>query len=363
MFVDRAIITIKAGDGGNGCCSFRREAYIPKGGPNGGDGGDGGNVVFVADPGERNLLDFLYTSRYSAEPGGFGKGKDMHGRNGRDCRIRVPLGTIVRIRSTGDLLADIHDVGQEVVVAKGGKGGRGNARFATSVNRAPREHEPGEKIEPLEVTLELKMVADIGLVGYPNAGKSTLISDISNAKPKTAPYPFTTLSPVVGVTEYEDYKKLLIADIPGLVDGAHANVGLGHAFLRHIERTTMLVYVLDMAGTDGRNPVDDLHALERELELYSEGLSDRAKLIVANKMDAPESPANLELLVKDVNKRLPIFPMSAAFDEDFAELKNILRDFLEKCPPPPDPTQTILAQQEEFEVLSADEVEEDEEDF
>lgn len=335
MFIDKAVITIKAGNGGNGCCSFRREAYIPKGGPNGGDGAPGGDVIFVGDPGQLTLLDFLYNTRFAAQDGGHGKGKDMHGRRGKDLRIRVPVGTIVRLAESGDLLADIDEPGKEVVVAKGGAGGRGNARFATSVNQAPREHEPGQKVEPVDVELELKIVADIGLVGYPNAGKSTLLSDLTNANPKIGPYPFTTLHPVVGIMEYEDFKKLTIADIPGLVDGAHRNVGLGHEFLRHIERTRMLVYVLDMGGTDGRNPVDDLHALQRELDLYSEGLSGRAKLIIANKMDMEESEKNLEDLLKALNKTIPVFPMSAVLDPDFNEIKDVMRDLLSKCPDTP----------------------------
>ena len=335
MFIDKAVSTVKAGNGGNGCCSFRREAYIPKGGPNGGDGAPGGDVIFVGDPGQLTLLDFIYNTRFAAQDGGHGKGKDMHGRRGKDLRIKVPVGTVVRLAATGDLLADIDEPGKEVVVAKGGAGGRGNARFATSVNQAPREHEPGQKVDPIDVELELKMVADIGLVGYPNAGKSTLLSDVTNANPKIGPFPFTTLHPVVGIMEYEDFGKITVADIPGLVDGAHRNVGLGHEFLRHIERTRMLVYVLDMGGTDGRNPVDDLHALQKELELYSEGLSKRAKLIIANKMDMEESEKNLEELLKDLKKTLPVFPMSAVLDPDFHELKDVLRDLLSQCPETP----------------------------
>ena len=203
------------------------------------------------------------------------------------------------------------------------------------MNQAPREHEPGQKVDPIDVELELKMVADIGLVGYPNAGKSTLLSDVTNANPKIGPFPFTTLHPVVGIMEYEDFGKITVADIPGLVDGAHRNVGLGHEFLRHIERTRMLVYVLDMGGTDGRNPVDDLHALQKELELYSEGLSKRAKLIIANKMDMEESEKNLDELLKDLKKTLPVFPMSAVLDPDFHELKDVLRDLLSQCPETP----------------------------
>ncbi len=328
MFVDKAQITIKAGDGGNGCCSFRREAFVPKGGPDGGDGANGGNVVFMAAPGEQSLMDFVYTRHFVAKNGGNGKGKDMHGRNGKDIVIKVPPGTIIRNSETGEVLVDIDTPNKEVVVLRGGKGGRGNARFATSVNRAPREHEPGEKTEQMLVDLELKLIADIGLVGFPNAGKSTLLSAISNANPKIAAYPFTTRHPVIGVVEFPDFSTFLMADIPGLLDGAHRNIGLGHEFLRHIERTKALLYVLDMAGVDGRNPVDDLKVLRNELELYMKGLSQRAVIVIANKMDLPESADNLKALKKKAPKHLKIIPLSAATDESFDGLKETIRTLL-----------------------------------
>lgn len=331
MFVDRADITIKAGDGGDGCCSFRREAFVPKGGPNGGDGAPGGDIIFIGDPGEQSLLNFIYNRRFQAQDGGDGKGKDMHGRSGKPLYIKVPPGTLVYNRETNDLLADIDEPYKEVVVAVGGRGGRGNARFASSVNRAPREHEPGEKTEPVEIRLELKMIADIGLVGYPNAGKSTFLSAVSNARPKVAPYPFTTLHPVIGVMEYPDFAKITVADIPGLIDGAHLNAGLGHYFLRHIERTKMLVYVLDMAGVDGRNPLDDLKVLQKELEEYMKGLSRRALVILANKMDLPEAAGNLEeLQLDEAAEGLEIIPLSAASDPDFSAVKERLRFLLEE---------------------------------
>ncbi len=330
MFVDKARITIKAGDGGNGCCSFRREAFLPKGGPDGGDGAHGGNVVFMAAPGEQSLMDFVYTRHFAAKNGGNGKGKDMHGRNGKDVVIKVPPGTIIRNSETGEVLADIDTPDKEVIVLRGGKGGRGNARFATSVNRAPREHEPGEKTEPMQVDLELKLIADVGLVGFPNAGKSTLLSAISNAHPKIASYPFTTLHPVIGVVEFPDFSSFRMADIPGLLDGAHRNVGLGHEFLRHIERTQALLYVLDMAGVDGRNPVEDLKVLRNELELYMKGLSKRAVIVVANKMDLPESADNLKALKKKAPKHLKIIPLSAATDTSFDELKETIRAVLSR---------------------------------
>ena len=323
MFIDKAQITIKAGNGGNGCCSFRREAFIPKGGPDGGDGGNGGNVVFAAAPGEQSLQDFIFNHRFAAQNGQPGKGKDMHGRNGADVVIKVPPGTLIRNAETGELIADIDAPDKRVTVLYGGKGGRGNRKFATSVNRAPREHEPGEKTEPVEVELELKMLADIGLVGFPNAGKSTLLSCISNANPKIAPYPFTTRHPVIGLVKMPDFSTYLVADVPGLLDGASENVGLGHEFLRHIERTKMLLYVLDMAGVDGRNPADDLKVLKHELEMYQKGLSKRAVCIIANKMDLPESAENLKELKKKV-RGLKIIPVSAATDGSFDDLTKYL---------------------------------------
>ncbi len=254
----------------------------------------------------------------------------MHGRNGKDVVIKVPPGTIIRNSETGEVLADIDAPNKEVIVLRGGKGGRGNARFATSVNRAPREHEPGEKTEPMQVDLELKLIADVGLVGFPNAGKSTLLSAISNAHPKIASYPFTTLHPVIGVVEFPDFSSFRMADIPGLLDGAHRNVGLGHEFLRHIERTQALLYVLDMAGVDGRNPVEDLKVLRNELELYMKGLSKRAVIVVANKMDLPESADNLKALKKKAPKHLKIIPLSAATDTSFDELKETIRAVLSR---------------------------------
>lgn len=331
MFVDRAEITVKAGNGGDGCCSFRREAFIPKGGPNGGDGAPGGNVILIADPGEQSLANFIFNRRFVAEDGGDGRGKDMHGRKGRDKIIKVPVGTIVRDQETGDVLADIDHEGMEVVIAVGGRGGCGNARFATSTNRAPREHEPGEKTKDIALDLELKLVAEIGLVGFPNAGKSTILSAISNAKPKIAPYPFTTLHPVVGMMEFPDFKKITVCDVPGLLDGAHRNVGLGHYFLRHIERTKLLIYVIDMAGVDGRKPWEDFQVLRKELEAYMDGLSDRVMLIAANKMDLPESQANLDEFILQADTDLEIFPLSAANDGTIPEFQEKLRRLHEKA--------------------------------
>ncbi|MBE6391840.1 MAG: GTPase ObgE [Lentisphaerae bacterium] len=310
MFVDKTRINVRAGDGGSGSCSFRREKYIPKGGPDGGDGGAGGNVILEASTSESSLVSLVYKRSYRAKNGTNGAGKGLYGRKGDDIILKVPVGTVVRDIDSGELIADLDANGSQAVVARGGRGGRGNIHFATSTNRAPRKFETGREGEERHLELELKMIADAGLVGYPNAGKSTLISNLSDARPKVAPYPFTTLHPVVGVVEYPDYQRLTLADIPGLIDGAHRNVGLGHAFLRHIERTSVLLYVLDMGGVDGRTPWDDLASLEQELELYLEGLSKRPSLIVANKMDLPDAEANLAELQKrlagDPRKIIPV---------------------------------------------------------
>ena len=329
MFVDRAEITVKAGNGGNGCCSFRREAFVPKGGPNGGDGGDGGDVIFVASTGELTLSDFVFNRHFSAENGGDGRSKDMHGRRGQNLVIKVPLGTIIRNKETGDILADIDEAGAEVVIAKGGHGGRGNARFATPSNRAPREHEPGEVTEPLELGLELKLIADVALVGYPNAGKSTLLSRISNAHPKVAAYPFTTLHPVIGVMEYPDFRKVTVADIPGLIDGAHLNKGLGHYFLRHIERTKLLIYLVDLGGVDGRDPNDDIRILKNELEAYMEGLSSRAKIVLANKTDLVEDQDVIDDFILNAEDGLEVIPISAKNDDSFEQVKQRIRELLD----------------------------------
>ncbi len=312
MFVDKATITVKAGDGGHGCCSFRREKFVPRGGPDGGDGGGGGHVILRATTSQQSLQDLMYNRHYAAPNGPNGKGKDMHGRKAADVELTVPVGTLVYDRTTQELLADLSEDNMSFIVARGGKGGRGNARFLSNFNRAPKNSEPGEPGEEKEIFLELKTIADAGLVGYPNAGKSTLLRAISSARPKVAAYPFTTLHPNVGVVEYPDFTRLTVADIPGLIDGAHANVGLGHAFLKHIERTHLLIFVLDMAGTDGRLPWDDLRHLREELELYMKGLSGRPAIILANKMDVPEAAENLELLRDELSSEVTeIIPISA----------------------------------------------------
>jgi len=286
-FIDRARISARAGRGGNGCVSFRREKYVPRGGPDGGRGGAGGDVILEASRQVGDLVAFQYRPQLKAADGGHGRGKQMTGADGEDLVRPVPLGTVVRRAGSGEELADLVEENQRVVLARGGRGGRGNASYATSTNRAPRISEPGEEGEEGDFELELKILAEVGLVGYPNAGKSTLITGISRARPRIAPYPFTTLSPHPGMVEDpEGFRDpISVADIPGLVEDAHRGVGLGHRFLRHIERSRVLLYVIDMAGTDGRDPFEDYNSLRRELELHRENLSGRPFLVAANKMD------------------------------------------------------------------------------
>ena len=326
MFVDKTEITVKSGDGGNGCCSFRREKFIPKGGPDGGDGGNGGDVVIECTTSEQNLNSLVYRRRYCAPNGPGGQGADKHGKNADAITIKVPVGTVIRDLATEEILADLATPGDKVIVAKGGRGGRGNARFASSTNRAPRKRELGFPGEEKQLELELKLIADAGLVGYPNAGKSTLLTRISGARPKVAAYPFTTLHPVIGVVEYPDYARINVADIPGLIDGAHANVGLGHEFLRHIERTKVLIFVLDTAGVDGRTPWDDYANLKKELALYKEELAQRPALIVANKMDVESAGNNLSQLLTELGENAAVFPLAP--DSDCTALLDALRSLV-----------------------------------
>ena len=292
MFVDQIKIHARAGDGGNGCVAFRREKYVPKGGPSGGDGGKGGDVLLLADESVNDLSNYYYKPNLIAERGGHGLGKKRHGKNGADCLVKVPLGTIVRHTSTNEMAADLVERGQRAVIARGGRGGLGNWHFRSATHQAPREATPGGKGKQGEFILELKTIADVGLVGYPNAGKSTLLSKISAAHPKIAPYPFTTRHPVVGVVAFDDYNTITVADIPGLIEGAHEGVGLGHEFLRHIERCKMLLLLLDMAGVDGRDPRRDYEQLLSELALYNPQLLEKSRLVVANKMDLPAAKKN-----------------------------------------------------------------------
>ena len=325
MFVDEVDIHIKAGDGGRGSLSFRREKFVPKGGPDGGNGGEGGSVFMVADPHRNTLVHFRFNPDYKAQRGGNGAGALRTGRGGRDLEIPVPVGTLVyrKDAASGELnqVADLTVLGQRVLLAKGGRGGLGNAHFATSTNRAPRKVQPGEPGEEFELQLKLKLLADVGLVGYPNAGKSTLISVISAAKPKIADYPFTTLTPNLGVVALSDDRSFVVADVPGLIEGAHEGHGLGHQFLRHIERTKVLVHLVDVSGGSGRDPVEDFDTIRRELDLYNADLLKKPQLVAANKIDAVDEPKRVTALEKRARKlKLPFFRISAVTGEGVKEL-------------------------------------------
>ncbi|MDI3538729.1 MAG: GTPase [Bacillota bacterium] len=334
MFYDTAKIFVRGGDGGNGCVSFRREKYVPRGGPDGGDGGKGGDVVLVADEGLRTLVDFHYRAHYKAKRGEHGRGSNMHGANAEDLVIRVPVGTVVKDAETGAVLADLTVPGQREVVARGGRGGRGNARFLSNANRAPRMAEKGEPGEERWLFLELKLLADVGLVGYPNAGKSTLLARTTAARPKIAAYPFTTLEPNLGVVKLEE-TSFVMADIPGLIAGAHAGAGLGHEFLRHIERTRLIVHVVDAAGTEGRDPVEDYHRVNAELTLYRRELAELPQVVAANKMDLPAAAENLPRLQETAGKDgRRVFPVSAVTGQGVQELLYHLARLLEELPRP-----------------------------
>jgi GTP-binding protein len=292
MFIDRAKIHVKAGNGGNGVTAFRREKFVPRGGPSGGDGGRGGSVFIEATEGLNTLLHFRYNPEHQAERGRHGEGSNCHGQNGRDITIKVPVGTVVLDEVTGETVHDFTHRGERIQIAAGGRGGRGNAQFATSVNRAPRRHEEGRSGEERWLILELKLIADVGLVGLPNAGKSTLISRISAARPKIADYPFTTLEPHLGVVDLGEYKSFVVADIPGLIAGAHAGAGLGDRFLRHIERTKLLLHLTDVSGIS-ENPEKDFETITTELAAYSEAVANKPRIVVATKIDALDDPEKL----------------------------------------------------------------------
>ena len=290
MFYDYVKIFVKAGDGGNGSASFRREKFIPNGGPDGGDGGRGGNIMLVVDPNLSTLVDFHYQKHYRAEQGEAGHRKNQHGKNGEDLLLRVPPGTVVKEAETeGGILADLTRPGQQVVAAKGGRGGRGNTHFTTAKEQAPHFAEQGDPGEERILELELKLLADAGLIGFPNAGKSSLLRRISAARPKVAPYPFTTLEPNLGLVRIGEDQSFVVADLPGLVEGAHTGTGLGYRFLRHTERTRVLVHVVDAAGTEGRDPREDIRVINRELQLYNPHLADRPQVIAANKIDLAQA--------------------------------------------------------------------------
>jgi GTP-binding protein len=383
MFIDQIRVYARAGHGGKGAVAFHREAYIPKGGPSGGNGGRGGSVILQADHDLNNLIAQYFQPKLIAQDGKGGMGKGMDGLAGKDLVVKVPCGTLVWKRPSapeaspeeepeesgekplfrastsqraiirhagsasamevdlsadetqgdamgsdankGELVADLTQHGQQFLLCKGGRGGLGNRNFATSVRQAPRFAQPGEAGDEGDYLLELRIMAEVGLVGYPNAGKSTLLTAISRARPKIAPYPFTTLHPQIGIVEYSDFHRLTVCDVPGLIEGAHQNVGLGHAFLRHIQRCKVLVLLLDMAGTDAREPWDDYRKLLAELELYDPSLIQRPRLVVANKMDEPAAEENLKKFKRRIRKT-PVLPISAAFDEGVEKFKNQIRD-------------------------------------
>jgi GTP-binding protein len=316
-FIDQAIISVKAGNGGNGVVSFRREKFVPKGGPDGGKGGDGGNVIVRADKHLSTLLDFTYKRHYKAERGEHGRGKNQTGRSGRDLVLKVPCGTLVRDISSNELLGDLVSHGDEIVVARGGRGGKGNAAFATPTNQAPRTAEPGEPGEERELQFELKLLADVGLVGFPNAGKSTLISVISAARPKIADYPFTTLVPNLGIVRYAEGKSFTVADIPGLIEGAHQGKGLGTQFLRHIERTRVLVFLIESVSSD---PKHDYKILLNELSLHNPELAKKPKIVAVTKMDLFDDPSARSLKKLSFGRGIRVHFISAVAGSGIQEL-------------------------------------------
>lgn len=322
MFVDRVKIYVKAGSGGNGCVSFRREKYVPAGGPDGGDGGHGGNVIISVSPRLHTLLDLRRRKHYNAENGRAGRGKNQHGRDGDDVVIEVPPGTVVYDSSSGEVMADLVSLGESVVVAAGGKGGKGNARFATATRQTPRYAQPGLAGEERWINLELKLIADVGLVGLPNAGKSTLLSRISAARPKIADYPFTTTRPNLGVVDLGEGRSFVAADIPGLIEGAHTGSGLGHEFLRHIERTKVLVHVVDLAGGgEGHDPVKDFETVNSEMRLYNPRLAERPMIVAGNKMDLPDAQGRYEQVRNALGKLgFETYPISAVTGEGITGL-------------------------------------------
>jgi GTP-binding protein len=325
LFIDRVKVYVKAGNGGKGCISFRREKYVPRGGPDGGDGGRGGHIIFKATRDMNTLLDIKYQQQYRAEKGQHGMGKDMHGKNGRDLIVRVPPGTLVKDAESGEILCDLTGEGQEFTAVKGGRGGLGNAHFKTSTRQAPRFAQPGEPGQGKDLVLELKLLADIGLIGLPNAGKSTLISAVSSARPKIADYPFTTLVPVLGVVKYAEFKSFVIADIPGLIEGAHKGVGLGFQFLRHVERTSILLHLIDISETVHENPVDNFIKINKELELYNPQLFKKPQVVAGTKLDIMGNRKRLDRISRYCkDKNYDFFPISAVTGKGIKQLMTFL---------------------------------------
>lgn len=331
MFVDKAEIYLRSGKGGDGAVSFRKEKYVPDGGPDGGDGGKGGSIIAIVDEGLRTLMDFRYKTKYTADDGERGGKKRCSGKDAQDLFIKVPPGTIIRDKETGGIIADLTDKGEQFVIARGGKGGRGNWHFRTSVRQAPSFSEQGKKGSERTVILELKMLADVGLVGYPNVGKSTILSTITKAKPKIANYHFTTLQPNLGVVEVIKGKSFVLADIPGLIEGAHEGIGLGHEFLRHVERTKVIVHVVDVSGLEGRDPIQDFDQINDELRLYNEKLADRFQIIAANKMDLVFDDEQYETFRNEMETRgFKVFPISAATGKGVNELMQYVTEMLDE---------------------------------
>ena len=333
-FVDQIRVHAKAGDGGNGCCSFRREKFVPRGGPDGGDGGRGGDIILVADHDVDSLVALFFEPLIRSKRGGHGKGKDKHGRSCEANYVKVPIGTVIHRAGMSshdeveaEPIADLSEPGQEFLLCKGGDGGKGNTHFKSSTNRVPRQVTKGYPGEEGWFLFELRTIADIGLVGYPNAGKSTLLQKISAARPKAAPYPFTTLHPMVGVVDLAEYKRATVADIPGLIDGAHENRGLGHEFLRHIVRCKSLFFVLDMAGSEGRSPIDDYQSLRKELRLYDPTLAAKPFCVIANKMDLPEAAENLQIF-RERFPKVTTIDISAEAREGIDKIYTFLSDLV-----------------------------------
>jgi GTPase len=342
MFIDRAKIHVQGGDGGNGVTAFRREKFVPRGGPSGGDGGRGGDVIIVADASLNTLLHLRYNPQHIAQRGAHGEGSNRSGREGEDLIVRVPVGTQIFDATTGELLHDLNHDADRWLAARGGRGGFGNAHFTSSTNRAPRYHQSGSRGEECELQLELKLLADVGLVGFPNAGKSTFISTVSAARPKIADYPFTTLEPNLGVVDLGDFRTFVIADIPGLIEGAHTGAGLGDRFLRHIERTKLLLHLVDVSSASGRAAVRDYETVNRELASYNEDLATRPQFVVATKIDALDEPERLESLKQSAHDdEKPFFTISSATGEGVRELVNAVAAKLEELSAERNRTDTV----------------------
>ncbi len=352
MFSDVAKIFVKAGDGGNGAVTFHREKYVAAGGPDGGDGGRGGNVVFVADKGVNTLIDFRYKRKYAAENGGSGRDANRNGKNGADLIIKVPVGTVMRDIKSDRVICDLKVEGQSVVVAKGGSGGWGNVHFATATRQTPKFAKSGMPGDEREISLELKLIADVGLLGFPNVGKSTFLSMVSDARPKIANYHFTTLEPNLGVVNLGDSSGFVIADIPGIIEGAHEGVGLGHEFLRHVERTRVLLHLVDVSGIEGRDPIEDFDTINNELKLYSEKLAEKPQIVIANKADIPQFEDNFDSFCTEMESRgYKVFRISAATKQGVRDVLNYTLELLS----------TLPEEEDDFEVFDLEEIREEEE--